>query len=165
MGHLTQVAEDVIGALEHYPPSLRLIIEQYAPQPAWQEYVTGRFNETKKRDTSLLGGGRPTVTSNSRAGGRWTVDEEDSGSSLSAAATTGPGTTGEFRRSVTTRPSRATSADFGPAPMDDEDDDHSAGPPQVCPILFGNRVFFHICPVCSLLGSRDAFEGAVSLII
>ncbi|KAG1794856.1 SIT4 phosphatase-associated protein-domain-containing protein [Suillus plorans] len=130
MGHLTQVAEDVIGALEHYPPNLRLIVEQYAPQPAWQEYVTGRFNETKKRDTSLLGGGRPTVTSNSRAGGRWTVDEEDSGSSLSAAATTGPGTTGEFRRSVTTRPSRATSADFGPAPMDDEDDDHSAGPPQ-----------------------------------
>jgi serine/threonine-protein phosphatase 6 regulatory subunit 3 len=130
MGHLTQVAEDVIGALEHYPPNLRLIIEQYAPQPAWQEYVTGRFNETKKRDTSLLGGGRPVVTSNSRAGGRWTVDEEDSGSSLSAAATTGPGTTGEFRRSVTTRPSRATSADFGPAPMDDEEDDHGVGPPQ-----------------------------------
>lgn len=129
MGHLTQVAEDVIGALEHYPPNLRLIIEQYAPQPAWQEYVTGRFNETKKRDSSLLGGGRPAVTSTSRAGGRWTVDEEDTGPSLSAAATTGPGITSEFRRSVTTRPSRATSADFGPAPMDD-DDDHGAGPPQ-----------------------------------
>ncbi|KAG1756903.1 SIT4 phosphatase-associated protein-domain-containing protein [Suillus paluster] len=129
MGHLTQVAEDVIGALEHYPPNLRLIIEQYAPQPAWQEYVTGRFNETKKRDTSLLGGGKPSVTSAPRASGRWTVDEEDSGPSLNAATTSGPGTTGEFRRSVSTRPTRATSADFGPAPMDEEDD-HGAGPPQ-----------------------------------
>jgi serine/threonine-protein phosphatase 6 regulatory subunit 3 len=163
MGHLTQVAEDVIGALEHYPPNLRLIIEQYAPQPAWQEYVTGRFNETKKRDSSLLGGGRPAVTSTSRAGGRWTVDEEDNGPSLSAAATTGPGITSEFRRSVTTRPSRATSADFGPAPMDD-DDDHGAGPPQVSPISFGNRGFAHFYLVCSLLGSGDAFKGAVQLI-
>ncbi|OAX34190.1 SAPS-domain-containing protein [Rhizopogon vinicolor AM-OR11-026] len=128
MGHLTQVAEDVIGALEHYPPNLRMIIEQYAPQPAWQEYVTGRFNETKERDTSLLGGGKPAVTSAPRAGGRWTVDEED-GASLNSGGNAGPGTTGEFKRSVGTRAVKASTADFGPAPMDD-DSDQSSGPPQ-----------------------------------
>lgn len=136
MGHLTQVAEDVIGALEHYPPNLRMIIEQYAPQPAWQEYVTGRFIETKARDTSLLGGGKPAVTSASRAGGKWTVDEED-GVSLNAVGTTGPGITGGFRRAVATKATRATTADFGPAPMDD-DNDHDPGPPQVRPSM-GDR--------------------------
>jgi len=137
MGHLTQVAEDVIAALEHYPPNLRLTIEQYAPQPAWQEYVTGRFNETKERDTSLLGGGKPAVTSAPRAGGRWSVDEED-GISLNAGGTSGPGTTGEFRRTVGTSTARATTADFGPAPMDDENE-HSSGPPQVRPSLVPER--------------------------
>ena len=33
MGHLTLISEDVIGALEHLPPDLRLQIGQYAPQP------------------------------------------------------------------------------------------------------------------------------------
>jgi len=165
MGHLTQVAEDVIGALEHYPPNLRLIIEQYAPQPAWQEYVTGRFNETKKRDTSLLGGGKPAVTSTSRPGSRWAVDEEDGGPSLSAGANVGPGTTGEFRRAVGTRATRATNADFGPAPMDDDEDDHGAGPPQVHPFLLGDKGLTHFCPVCSLFGSRNALRGDLQLII
>lgn len=142
MGHLTQVAEDVIGALEHYPPNLRMVIEQFAPQPAWQEYVTGRFNETKERDTSLLGGGKPAVTSASRAGGRWTVDEEDS-ASLNAGMNVGSGTTGEFRRAVGTRATKATTADFGPAPMDD-DNDSGSGPPQVRPSLVDreNRLIF-----------------------
>ncbi|KAH7929628.1 SAPS-domain-containing protein, partial [Leucogyrophana mollusca] len=136
MGHLTLISEDVIGALEHYPPDLRLVIEQHAPQPAWEDYVTGRYNETKKRDTSLLGGGKPAVVTAPRNGARWKVDEEDA-----TPALTGPATTqdkggvdavkGEFKRAASARPTRETSADFGPAPMEDDDEEeHAAGPPQ-----------------------------------
>ncbi|KAG8217933.1 hypothetical protein J3R82DRAFT_6099 [Butyriboletus roseoflavus] len=106
MGHLTLMAEDVITALEHFPLDLRHIIERFAPQPAWNDYVTGRYKETKKRDTSLLGGGKPAVNNVPRAG-----------------------RPGEFKRTTTTRPSRETSADFGPASMEDEED-HGTGPPQ-----------------------------------
>lgn len=128
MGHLTLMAEDVITALEHFPLDLRHTIEQFAPQPAWNDYVTGRYKETKKRDTSLLGGGKPAVTNAQRAGGRWAVDEAD----VKAAAVppSETGTKGEFKRTIATRSSRETSADFGPAPMDD-DEDHGTGPPQV----------------------------------
>ncbi|KIP08741.1 hypothetical protein PHLGIDRAFT_363378, partial [Phlebiopsis gigantea 11061_1 CR5-6] len=76
MGHLTLVSEDVIGALEHFPPDLRLLVAQYAPQPAWDEYVSGRYKETKKRDSELLGGGKPVVAGGMRAGA-WRVDEAD----------------------------------------------------------------------------------------
>ena len=129
MGHLTLMAEDVITALEHFPLDLRHIIERFAPQPAWNDYVTGRYKETKKRDTSLLGGGKPAVTNAPRAGGRWAVDEEDV-KTTAVPANGGPGVKGEFKRTTTTRPSRETSADFGPAPMEDEED-HGTGPPQV----------------------------------
>ena len=123
------MAEDVITALEHFPLDLRHIIEHYAPQPAWNDYVTGRYKETKKRDTSLLGGGKPAVTNVPRAGGRWAVDEADV-KTTAVPASESP-LKGEFKRTPTTRPSRETSADFGPAPMDD-DEDHGTGPPQVC---------------------------------
>ena len=53
MGHLTLISEDVIGALEHLPPDLRLQIGQYAPQPEWDDYVTGRYKETKKKDVAM----------------------------------------------------------------------------------------------------------------
>ncbi|KAF8843655.1 SAPS-domain-containing protein [Paxillus ammoniavirescens] len=129
MGHLTLMSEDVIAALEHFPLDLRLVIEQYAPQPAWNDYVTGRYKETKKRDTSLLGGGKPSVGNPPRGGVRWAVDEED------AAATAAPsnassGVKGEFKRTTGARPTRETSADFGPAPMEEDDEDHGTGPPQ-----------------------------------
>ncbi|KAH7915316.1 SIT4 phosphatase-associated protein-domain-containing protein [Hygrophoropsis aurantiaca] len=133
MGHLTLISEDVIGALEHYPPDLRLAIERYAPQPAWNDYVTGRYNETKKRDTSLLGGGKPAVTTAPRNGARWKVDEEDATPALTGPATSQDKNSakGEFRRAAGARPTRETSADFGPAPMEDEDDEEqSAAPPQ-----------------------------------
>ncbi|EGO21202.1 hypothetical protein SERLADRAFT_452336 [Serpula lacrymans var. lacrymans S7.9] len=139
MGHLTLISEDVIGAFEHYPPDLRLVIAQYAPQPAWDDYVTGRYNETKKRDTSLLGGGKPAVGAGAaRNGARWKVDEEDN----STAATTAPGqgngsilgtpeAKGEFRRAVGLRPMRETSADFGPASIEADSEEHdTVGPPQ-----------------------------------
>lgn len=131
MGHLTLMSEDVITALEHYPPELRLMIERHAPHPDWSEYVTGRYNETKKRDTSLLGGGKPNVNA-PRPGARWAVDEEDTKSMSTAAPTTNGNSMlkGEFRRAATAKPSRETSADFGPAPIDEDEDDHGTGPPQ-----------------------------------
>lgn len=129
MGHLTLMAEDVITALEHFPLDLRHIIDGFAPQPAWNEYVTGRYKETKKRDTSLLGGGKPAVNTAPRVGGRWAVDEEDV-KSVAVPVNESSGIKGEFKRTTTTRPSRETSANFGPAPMED-DEDHGSGPPQV----------------------------------
>jgi serine/threonine-protein phosphatase 6 regulatory subunit 3 len=138
MGHLTLISEDVIGALEHFPPDLRLIIVEFAPTPGWDEYVTGRYNETKKRDTCLLGGGKPVIAAGGlRNAARWKVDEADS---LNSPAADGPersfSTNGnsefrsEFRRAGSLRPVRESSADFGPASMD-QDDDHDTSPPQV----------------------------------
>lgn len=136
MGHLTLISEDVIGALEHFPPDLRLVAAQYAPQPEWDEYVTGRYKETKRKDTSLLGGGKPAVAPGMRNGSatQWKVDEADTG-----VATTVVGSAhgdnpvqemkGEFRR---TPKMREASADFGAGHMEEEDDEFStAGPPHV----------------------------------
>ncbi|PFH48504.1 hypothetical protein AMATHDRAFT_65352 [Amanita thiersii Skay4041] len=79
MGHLTLISEDVIAALERYPDDLRQVLMKYTPGPEWEEYVSGRFNETKKRDTSLLGGGKPVVTNNAPKStfSRWQVDEDE----------------------------------------------------------------------------------------
>ncbi|OBZ65736.1 Extragenic suppressor of kinetochore protein 1, partial [Grifola frondosa] len=133
MGHLTLISEDVIGALEHFPPDLRLLTAQYAPQPEWDEYVTGRYKETKKKDTSLLGGGKPVIAPGMRNSGtaQWKVDEADTSASVfgsSRAESTPPEEPrGEFRR---TSCSREGSADFGAEPMEEEDDEFStAGPP------------------------------------
>lgn len=150
MGHLTLISEDVLGALEHFPPDLRLTIAQYSPQPEWDEYVTGRYKETKKKDTSLLGGGKPVIAPGMRNGGApaWKVDEADAtgGNTADSVATSAVGSlkdkgdgagnsggsemNGELRRNVRTL--REASADFGAAPMDDDDDDdeefHSAPP-------------------------------------
>ena len=138
MGHLTLISEDVIGALEHYPPELRLLLAQYAPQPDWDEYVSGRYHETKVKDTSLLGGGKPVVMSGeSRGAPKWKVDEAEMGSAP-VAGTNGmepvasvessSEVRGEFRR--TNRLTREQSADFGAAPTG-HDDDEDNGPPQV----------------------------------
>lgn len=79
MGHLTLIAEDVLVTLDRYPPDLREILVRYAPVPEWEEYVGGRYSETKERDTSLLGGGKPAVTGTTqRAFSKWHVDEDDS---------------------------------------------------------------------------------------
>lgn len=139
MGHLTLISEDVINTLEHLPPDLRLLIAQYAPQPEWDEYVTGRYKETKKKDTILLGGGKPVVAPSMRNGtSQWKVDEADTGSPASATTPGAPQEGGEqemngdFRRNV--RTAREASADFGAAaPMDDDDDDddYHAGAPHV----------------------------------
>ncbi|KAF8884827.1 SIT4 phosphatase-associated protein-domain-containing protein [Infundibulicybe gibba] len=127
MGHLTLISEDVIMALERFPPELRLIIIQYAPDPEWDQYVTGRYNETRKKDTRLLGGGKPVVAPGGpRNIARWKVDDEDPNSLITAGVGRSNGDhepRGEFRRAGGPRPTRETSADFGPASMDDDDDD------------------------------------------
>ena len=141
MGHLTLISEDVIGALEHLPPDLRLQIAQYAPQPGWDEYVTGRYKETKKKDSSLLGGGKPVVAPSMRNGAaQWKVDEAD------VVATSAPARTeqkqpasekSEFRRSSSRREG---SSDFGSMAMDDEDEEFNSAPPRVRPLSIGRGV-------------------------
>jgi serine/threonine-protein phosphatase 6 regulatory subunit 3 len=134
MGHLTLMSEDVISALEHYPPDLRILIAHYAPVPAWEEYVHGRYHETKKKDTALLGGGKPVIAPGQQrpGGARWKADEVEP----PAAGATNSGaegeSRGEFKRASSNRPVRESSADFGPAPVGvDDDEDEDGGPPQV----------------------------------
>ncbi|KAJ4500867.1 SIT4 phosphatase-associated protein-domain-containing protein [Lentinula lateritia] len=155
MGHLTLISEDVLTALDRYPASLRDEIMQYAPKGldtehgkgSWDEYVTGRYRETKVRDTRLLGGGKPAVgLSGINSGGRmgdvatkWKVDEEEMGGIQATVGAASSPTLdnkpinnemrGEFRRSVSSKPRREGSADFGVAPttLDDDDDDFVAG--------------------------------------
>ncbi|KAJ6501910.1 SIT4 phosphatase-associated protein-domain-containing protein [Mycena sanguinolenta] len=143
MGHLTLIAEDVLTALERFPTELRDVLAGYAPQPAWDEYVKGRYRETKRRDAELLGGGKPVVRSAATGGPatRWKVDEEDTtgttalasgGGEAGGAGMASSGSAngrGEFRRATSARPRRENSADFGPAPMeDDEGDDEDRSP-------------------------------------
>jgi serine/threonine-protein phosphatase 6 regulatory subunit 3 len=137
MGHLTLIAEDVIVALERFPPDLRLKLIEYAPDPEWDDYVTGRYNETKKRDARLLGGGKPALSPGSIRGiGRWKVDEDDTVPSIDTATTAnGHETKGEFRRAGGQRLTRESSADFGPPlPDDGDEDEEESNPaaPHVC---------------------------------
>lgn len=137
MGHLTLISEDVINSLEHFPPDLRLVVAQYAPQPEWDEYATGRYKETKKKDMSLLGGGKPVIAPGMRNGStQWRVDEAETLANATAAGAgkskdggEGEGVKGELRRDVKT--AREGSADFGVAPMEDDDDDFQVCSPQV----------------------------------
>ena len=124
------ISEDVITAMARFPPELRLTIIQYAPEPEWDQYVTGRYNETKKEDNQLLGGGKPLIRSNAaRNAMQWKVDEDDMPTNMETdgkmKSTANDATRGEFRRASSVGPSSSVSqtADFGPAPMDDDDDD------------------------------------------
>ena len=77
MGHLTLISEDVLTALDHSSPDLRLVIMKFTPQPEWNDYVTGRYQETKNKDTSLLGGGKPALSLTRPGSANWKVDEQD----------------------------------------------------------------------------------------
>lgn len=122
------ISEDVITAMARFPPDLRLTIIQHAPEPEWDEYVTGRYNETKREDSRLLGGGKPVIRSNAaRSAMQWKVDEDEleptTGGDTSKAVG-GDTVRGEFKRATSVGPSTSTqTADFGPVPMDDDDDD------------------------------------------
>lgn len=61
MGHLTLISEDIVSAFDHCPPDLLDILSQYAPQKEWDNYVSGKYKETRDKDTSQLGGGRPVM--------------------------------------------------------------------------------------------------------
>ncbi|KNZ81983.1 Extragenic suppressor of kinetochore protein 1 [Termitomyces sp. J132] len=133
MGHLTLMTEDVITALEHFPPELRLILIAYAPSPGWDEYVVGRYHEAKRKDTRPLGGGKPLVAPGAaRNLSRWKVDEGDADviSTISASSPASGGEfsqpRGEFRRAVDARPVRKSTADFGPAVMMEEPEEDQA---------------------------------------
>ncbi|KAF8584092.1 SAPS-domain-containing protein [Ramaria rubella] len=137
MGHLTLISEDVISALEHYPEELAFSLRKYAPQPAWDHYVNGGYRETRQRDTSLLGGGKPVVAPGTGIPkGRWAkVDEEDTGIFNGASrgsekvdavgAVVTSALTGEFRR-MQSSTSPTNTADFGPS----QEEEDSAGPSQ-----------------------------------
>ncbi|KAL5532801.1 SIT4 [Sanghuangporus sanghuang] len=143
MGHLTLISEDVIGALDHYPPDLKLLLNQYAPRPDWDEYVSGRYHETKVKDTSLLGGGKPVIAPGTERGAaKWKVDEAEIGPTPlptinGSEAVCSPEATsqmrGEFRR--TNRITRESSADFGAAAPLNHDDEEDNGPPQFASYL------------------------------
>ncbi|KAL1742167.1 SIT4 phosphatase-associated protein-domain-containing protein [Schizophyllum fasciatum] len=135
MGHLTLIAEDVINWLDQLPTDARAAVLQFAPNPAWEEYVNGRYNETKARDTALLGGGKPDVTRGAGGASRWKVDEEDAKGVAAARMKTeedgagGDALNGEFKRTTSAHPRRESSADFGPAPMleDEEEEEEEEG--------------------------------------
>lgn len=159
MGHLTLISEDVITILDHSSPDLRLLIKQFEPQPEWKEYVNGRYRETKSKDTSLLGGGKPAL-SLTRPGSAtsWKVDEQDIGAaSPSTSFPTGGGglnavgaakeiasrvaeSQKEFRKSAAERREVSTHFDLGAA---DEGDANSssgqAGPSGVGVVFFPSQ--------------------------
>ena len=159
------MAEDVIMALERFPPELRLKLIEYEPDPEWDHYVTGRYNETKKRDTRLLGGGKPALSPGSaRSIGRWKVDEGDTIPNIDTAATVnGHEAKVEFRRAGGQRLTRESSADFGPAAMqDDADEDEEESNPAAPHVGLSLNLGYN-CRLMSfvivrpLLGPGDAF--------
>ena len=132
MGHLMLISEDVITAMSRFPPDLRLNLIQYAPEPEWDQFVTGRYNEAKLEDNRLLGGGKPVVKSNiPRAVTEWKVDE---GEMEISAMRSVSGLKGEFRRpDGLNSPSVKQTADFGPAPIPMDDDDDTDNTPSRAP--------------------------------
>jgi serine/threonine-protein phosphatase 6 regulatory subunit 3 len=144
MGHLMLISEDVITALARFPPDLRLIIIQYAPEPEWDQYVTGKYNETKEEDARPLGGGKPVLVGKGGRGGvmQWKIDENELGVGDGSGASSGGAGDGnggdlrsEFRRASSVGPSGhvTSTADFGPAPIEDDDDDDDSVLPDRAP--------------------------------
>src|SRR5882757_9941505 len=132
MGHLTLISEDVLTTLEHSSPDLRLVIIRFTPQPEWNDYVTGRYQETKNKDTSLLGGGKPALSmTRSGSAASWKVDEQDIATSTPGTSLGGGGdglnavgavkeiacrvaeSQKEFRKSAAERREMSTHFDFG----------------------------------------------------
>ncbi|KZP10831.1 hypothetical protein FIBSPDRAFT_962733 [Athelia psychrophila] len=127
--------EEIAMYDEPAPSSNPTSLPQPPILPAWDEYMTGRYNETKN-DASLLGGGKPVVSANgARNMARWKVKEEESTAASPAAGPSRGGVVelkSEFKRTSTAKPARESSVDFGPAPMDDEEEEEeggSSGPP------------------------------------
>ncbi|KAH7343684.1 SIT4 phosphatase-associated protein-domain-containing protein [Rhizoctonia solani] len=118
MGHLILISDDIVAALEHYPHSLLEALSPYVPQPDWDNFVAGQYKETKERDTSQLGGGKPAVSMTGMGMGR--------GGPIGSLATNRFGDTPSPRmesavgRGVGPVPREVRGgADFGPAEPDD----------------------------------------------
>lgn len=136
MGHLTLISEDVLTTLEHSSPDLRLTIMKFTPEPEWNDYVNGRYQETKNKDTSLLGGGKPALSlTRPGSAASWKVDEQDI-ATTTAGSPFSPGGTGlnavgtvkeiasrvaesqkEFRKSVAER--REVGTHYDPGAVDE----------------------------------------------
>ncbi|KAF8912191.1 SIT4 phosphatase-associated protein-domain-containing protein [Gymnopilus junonius] len=141
MGHLMLISEDVITAMARFPPDLRLVIIQYAPEPEWDNFVTGRYNETKKEDNRLLGGGKPVIRSNVVRNPAHADDSEIEG-----------GVRGEFRRAASVGPSTPVStADFGSADGEDDEDDDN---------MSSNRAPHFARYLAQEMGSTDQFGSS-----
>lgn len=156
MGHLMLISEDIITAMSRFPPDLRLSISQYAPQPQWDQFVTGRYNETKREDNRLLGGGKPIIKSGAtRAVNEWKVDEGELNNEGSSRTETTMKS--EFRRPDALNFSSAKqTADFGPAPMNDDDDSIiSSRAPHVGFRSFSKISVYKFRPVCKVSCPRD----------
>ncbi|KAK1223099.1 sporulation-induced protein [Marasmius sp. AFHP31] len=137
MAHLHRLTEAVLECLTRYPPELRVILLQYAPDPGWDDYITTTFQRTRDDNSKPLGGGKPSLNSGpATRGTRWKVDEEDPNTLTTVSPAPGASTDedearGDFRRSVPIGKPPKNTADFGPSPMDefdsDEDDDEDDG--------------------------------------
>ncbi|CAE6525097.1 unnamed protein product [Rhizoctonia solani] len=117
MGHLILISDDIVAALEHYPHSLLEALSPYVPQPDWNDFVAGQYKETKERDTSQLGGGKPAVSAMGIGIGR--------GGPVGGLGTNRFGDTPSPRmesavgRGIGPVPQVIGGADFGPAEPDD----------------------------------------------
>ncbi|CAE6470673.1 unnamed protein product [Rhizoctonia solani] len=117
MGHLILISDDIVAALEHYPHSLLEALSPYVPQPDWDNFVAGQYKETKERDTSQLGGGKPAVSMTGIGVGR--------GGPIGGLATNRFGDAPSPRMESTVNrvgpvpPEVRNTADFGPAEPDD----------------------------------------------
>jgi serine/threonine-protein phosphatase 6 regulatory subunit 3 len=106
MGHLTLLSQDLITALERYPPTFSAQLRSFLPPEVateWDAYVSGRFEQTRENERKMLGGGKPVAGGGlglgAAAGGvgvgggagagktKWKIDEgEDGGLTLRESA-------------------------------------------------------------------------------
>lgn len=176
MGHLTLISEDVLTTLQHSSRDLHTVISKFTPQPEWNEYVNGRYQETKNKDTSLLGGGKPALSlTRPGSAASWKVDEQDiaahsPGTSLSAGGLNAVGAVKEiaskvaesqkeFRKSAAERRETSTHFDLG-AGDEGDPSSSSAGPsrvdvfssPRTNNLFSSSRLFFRRSSSPTILG-------------
>lgn len=127
MGHLTLITEEVVTALERFPPELRAEIDAHIPKPDWDDYVLGKHQKTRERNNRLLGGGKPVISQDPLREARWKVDEEEE---VAKDATRSSGSSGEgsFTRATSSKPSPRQTADFGPPDAADSDPGENTAP-------------------------------------
>lgn len=166
MGHLTLLTTDIISALARYPPELQKIIEEHAgfrnvsvdsePEAtdsgldklvsgaSWEEYISGSYKGTIAKENLVLGGPKPSGTlprATAGWGGDW--DDEEEASSTSR-------TTQELTRAVNPSALRRQTADFGPAPDEQEQEDG------------GDLVFSPSSSTVGMFGSGNGWSSSSS---